>query len=196
MVDFIVSEADEAAKYLPLAHTTTETGRATKGAAIMLKAKTYLWAASKVFQNKGEELTYLGFADDQSHIMLEKAKKAYEDLFALNQYSLIPISATTQDDIRDAYRKIFLTKNSQESIFEVQHSDDGDFANKFGHKLDRDAASPSYQVRQQPTLLPRTMWTSMACSLARPTMHSIHTTTETIVSMPTSCMMDVPTATT
>ena len=144
MVDFIVAEADEAAKYLPQAHATTETGRATKGAAIMLKAKTYLWAASKVFQNKGEELTYLGFSDDQSHVMLEKAKKAYEDLFALNQYSLIPISATTQDDIRDAYRKIFLTKNSQESIFEVQHSDDGDFANKFGHKLDRDAASPFF----------------------------------------------------
>ena len=144
MVDFIVAEADEAAKYLPLAHATTETGRATKGAALMLKAKTYLWAASEVFQNKGEEQTYLGFADDQSHIMQEKAKKAYEDLFALNQYSLIPISATTQDEIKEAYRNIFLTKNSQESILEVQHSDDGDFANKFGHKLDRDAASPFF----------------------------------------------------
>lgn len=27
---------------------------------------------------------------------------------------------------------------------EVQHSDDGDFSNKFGHKLDRDAASPFF----------------------------------------------------
>lgn len=144
MVDFIVAEADEAAKYLPKAHATTETGRATKGAALMLKAKTYLWAASEVFQNKDEELTYLGFADDQSHIMLEKAKKAYEELFALNQYSLIPIPATTQDEIKEAYRNIFLTKNSQESILELQHSDDGDFANKFGHKLDRDAASPFF----------------------------------------------------
>ena len=144
MVDFIVAEADEAAKYLPQVHAASETGRATLGAALMLKAKTYLWASSKVFQNKEADKTYLGFADDQSSNMLEKAKKAYEELFALRQYSLIPITSTTQDGIREEYRNIFLTKNSQESILEVQHSDDGDFANKFGHKLDRDAASPFF----------------------------------------------------
>mgnify|MGYP002524195846 FL=1 len=144
MVDFIVSEADEAAKYLPVKHESTETGRATKGAALMLKAKTYFWASSEVFQNKDEKQYYLGFTDDQSRNMLEKAKKAYEDLMALNAYSLIPISATIQDGIKDEYRKIFLTKNSQESILEVQHSDDGDYANKFGHKLDRDACSPYF----------------------------------------------------
>jgi hypothetical protein len=76
--------------------------------------------------------------------MLVKAKEAYEKLFDLEAYHLIPISATTQDGIKDEYRKIFLTKNSQESIFEIQHSDDGDYANKFGHKLDRDAASPFF----------------------------------------------------
>jgi hypothetical protein len=95
-----------------------------------------------VFQNKDK--SYLGFTDDESKDMLYKAKKAYDELFALNAYSLIPITATTQNGIRDAYRKIFLTKNSQESIFEVQHSNDGDYTNKFGHKLDRDAASPFF----------------------------------------------------
>lgn len=144
MVDFIVGEADEAAKRLPLSYSNSDIGRATHGAAIMLKAKTYFWAASDVFQNKSEEQGYLGFADEQSKTMLEKAKRAYEELMDLQQYSLIPINATTQDGIRDEYRKIFLTKNSQESIFEVQHSDDGDYANKFGHKLDRDAASPFF----------------------------------------------------
>ncbi len=144
MVDFIVSEADEAAKYLPVTHESTEKGRATKGAAMMLKAKTYFWASSEVFQNKDASKTYLGFSDDQSHAMLENAKKAYEDLMVLNAYSLIPITSSTQDGIKDEYRKIFLTKNSQESILEVQHSDDGDYANKFGHKLDRDACSPYF----------------------------------------------------
>lgn len=144
MVDFIVTEADEAATYLPVTHDSTEKGRATKGAAIMLKAKTYFWASSEVFQNKDADKTYLGFTDDQSHAMLEKAKTAYEELMALNAYSLIPIASTTQDGIKDEYRKIFLTKNSQESILEVQHSDDGDYANKFGHKLDRDACSPYF----------------------------------------------------
>ena len=144
MVDFITKEADEAMKYLPETYASTETGRATYGAALMLKAKTYFWAASEVFQNKDVETPYLGFSGDQSKDMLQKAKKAYEELFALKRYSLIPITASTQDGIRDEYRKIFLTKNSQESIFEVQHSDDGDFANKFGHKLDRDACSPFF----------------------------------------------------
>lgn len=142
MVDFIVSEADAAAAELPVSYENANVGRVTKGAALMLKAKAYLWASSEVFQNKDKE--WLGFTDDQGSAMLGKAKAAYDELFALNAYSLVPISATTQDGIRDAYRKIFITKNSQESILEVQHSDDGDYANKFGHKLDRDAAAPYF----------------------------------------------------
>lgn len=142
MVDFIVKEAEAAAEILPLSHDATNLGRATKGAALMLKAKTYFWAASERFQN--QEKSYLGFTGDQSQAMLTKARQAYEELFALNAYELIPITATTQDGIRDEYRKIFLTKNSQESIFEVQHSDDGDYSNKFGHRLDRYAAAPSF----------------------------------------------------
>ncbi len=144
MVDFIVNEAEEAAKYLPVTHDSTERGRATKGAAIMLKAKTYFWASSDVFQSKDADKAFLGFTDNQSQAMLKKAKEAYEELMALNAYSLVPITSTTQDEIKDEYRKIFLTKNSQESILEVQHSDDGDYANKFGHKLDRDACSPYF----------------------------------------------------
>ena len=142
MVEFIVEEADKAAALLPLAHEDIDLGRATRGAAIMLKAKTYLWASSPVFQNK--EKAYLGFTDDKSQEMLANAKAAYNELFELEAYDLIPITSTTQDGIKDEYRKIFLTKNSQESIFEIQHSDDGDYANKFGHKLDRDAASPFF----------------------------------------------------
>ncbi len=142
MVEFIVDEATKAADLLPVEHEATNLGRATRGAALMLIAKTYLWASSPVFQNKDK--AYLGFTEDKSEAMLTKAKEAYDNLFKLKAYDLIPISATTQDKIRDEYRKIFLTKNSQESIFEIQHSDDGDYANKFGHKLDRDAASPFF----------------------------------------------------
>ena len=142
MVEFIVGEAKKAADLLPVEHDNANLGRATRGAALMLIAKTYLWASSTTFQNKDK--AYLGFTEDKSAVMLAEAKKAYEVLFELEAYDLIPISATTQDGIKDEYRKIFLTKNSVESIFEVQHSDDGDYANKFGHKLDRDAASPFF----------------------------------------------------
>lgn len=142
MVDFIVKEAELAAEILPVSYTSSDAGRITKGAALMLKAKVYLWASSEMWQNK--EKDYLGFTDNQSQAMLQKAKLAYEDLFKLNAYSLVPITATTQEGIKTGYRQIFLTKNSQESILEVQHSDDGDYANKFGHRLDRFAAAPSF----------------------------------------------------
>ncbi len=144
MVDFITSEADKAVALLPDSYDNTETGRVTRGAALMLKAKAYFWAASKVFQNKSADTPYLGFADDQSAAMSAKAKEVYDILIDEGKYSLIPIAGTTQDDIKNEYRKIFLTKNSQESILEVQHSDDGDYANKFGHLLDRYSVSPYF----------------------------------------------------
>ena len=142
MVSFIVSEADKADSLLSVTNTASDAGRITRGAAIMLKAKTYLWASGTVFQNKPK--SYLGFTDDKSQAMLQKARAAYDRLFALGVYQLVPVTATTQDGIRDEYRQIFITKNSSESILEVQHSNDGDYANKFGHTLDRDAAAPSF----------------------------------------------------
>ena len=142
MVDFITSDAEKAAELLPAVHEASMTGRATKGAALMLKGKTYFWASGAHFQNV--ELPYLGFDSDRSLEMLDKAAKEYDRVMDLNVYSLIPINATDQSGVVSEYRNIFLTKNSQESIWEVQHSDDGDFTSSgFGHKLDRDAAPPS-----------------------------------------------------
>ncbi|MDE5880659.1 MAG: RagB/SusD family nutrient uptake outer membrane protein [Muribaculaceae bacterium] len=141
MVEFITKEAELAADILPVVHDIAMTGRATKGAALMLKGKTYFWASGIHYQNN--ELPYLGFADDRSLEMLEKAGKEYDRVMALGCYSLIDIPATDRNGVVQAYRNIFLTKNSQESIWEVQHSEDGDFMYGFGHKLDRDAAPPS-----------------------------------------------------
>lgn len=142
MVDFITSEAEIAADILTDRHPENMTGRATKGAALMLKAKTYFWASGAHFQNV--DLPYLGFSSDRSLEYLELAAKEYDRIIALNRYSLIPINATDCNGVVAEYRNIFLTKNSQESIWEVQHSDDGDFTSSgFGHKLDRDAAPPS-----------------------------------------------------
>lgn len=107
----------------------------------MLKAKTYQWASSPVFQRK--EKDFLGFTDDRILDMLRQAKATYEELFTLG-YKLMTIEGTTQDEIKEEYRNIFLTKNSVESIFEVQHSDDGNFDTGFGHKLDREASAPSF----------------------------------------------------
>jgi len=49
VVDFIVSNCNEAISLLPDAYPTNLRGRVTKGAALMLKAKTLLYAASPIF---------------------------------------------------------------------------------------------------------------------------------------------------
>lgn len=142
MVDFITAEAELAASALEEAYPPEMVGRITKGAALMLKAKTYFWASGAHFQNV--ELPYLGFDTDRSLDMLELAGSEYDRVMALNRYSLMPINGSDVESVVSGYRNIFLTKNSQESILEVQHSDDGDFTSSgFGHKLDRDAAPPS-----------------------------------------------------
>lgn len=142
MVNFIVAEATLAQSYLEdVTYLAEDKGRITCGAAMMLKAKTYMWAAGAHFQN--QEKSYLGFTTDRSAEMLEKARLTYDELMKLD-YSLVPITGTTQSDIVKGYRAIFLTKNSQESILEVQHSNDGNYSTGFGHKLDREAASPYF----------------------------------------------------
>ena len=142
MVEFITSDAERAAELLEESYSESMTGRATKGAALMLKAKTYFWASGDHFQNVSTP--YLGFPDNRSLDMLRLAAKEYDRVMALNRYKLIPINATSRDGVVAEYRNIFLTKNSVESIWEVQHSDNGDFTSSgFGHKLDRDAAPPS-----------------------------------------------------
>lgn len=140
-VKFITEEAGLAASLLSTEQTGSNSGRVTKGAALMLKAKTYFWAAGDKFQNQEKE--FLGFKDDQSDNMLTKAAEVYDELMEL-PYSLIQIASTEQDKIAAEYRNIFLTKHSQESILEVNHSDDGDFSNGFGHKLDRESSASSY----------------------------------------------------
>ena len=140
-VDFIAEEAGLAAPLLSIEQTGSNSGRVTRGAALMLKAKVYFWAAGEKFQN--QEKDYLGFTNDRSDEMMTKAASAYDEVMAL-PYSLVPITSTTQAGIAAEYRNIFLTKHSQESILEVNHSDDGDFSTGFGHKLDRESSAPSY----------------------------------------------------
>ncbi len=141
MVRFIADEAEKASWLLPAKYSDDQVGRATRGAALMLKAKTFLWVAGAHFQN--QEKSYLGFPDDRSMEMLDSAAANYDRVMALNVYDLVQIPAGDRQSIVDAYRNIFLTKNTIESILEVQHADDGDIHMANGHKLDRDAAPPS-----------------------------------------------------
>ena len=142
MVKFICDEAELASELLPYENDATNVGRPNKGVCYMLKAKTYFWVAGEYFQN--QEKGYLGFPDDRSMQMLDLAAVEYDRVIATGNYRLVQISGTKKDDVVSEYRNIFLTKNSVESIWEVQHADDGNFSYANGHKLDRDAAASSF----------------------------------------------------
>lgn len=103
-VEFIVEQADLAISFLPLNYDSNDVGRATKGAAMALKAQQLLYAASPLY-NGG----------NYDHAKLERAKIATETIFELNEYSLYA---------PEEYRNIFLDYNNSEVIFAKYTPDD------------------------------------------------------------------------
>lgn len=65
--------------------------------------------------------------------MLTEAAKAYDELMKL-PYSLIQITGTTQDQIKEQYRQIFLTKNMSGINLGSTTSKMVISADGFGHK--------------------------------------------------------------
>ncbi|QBN20305.1 RagB/SusD family nutrient uptake outer membrane protein [Flavobacterium nackdongense] len=86
IVDFIVSECDAIAPKLPLSYANftgaKETGRATRGAALALKARMLLYAASPL-HNPGNDV-----------LLWQKAAQAAKAVIDLNTYSLASSYAT------------------------------------------------------------------------------------------------------
>ena len=139
-VDFIVNEAKTAAEMLPATQDSRNTGRVTKGAAIMLQAKAYFWAGSPQFQNKSKE--YYGFTDDKSQDYMAKAIECYKELEGLGVYGLLPVSGSTEKQIANSYHDLFLTHNSKEAILEYQHGE-SKLTAEGAHSLDANGLPPS-----------------------------------------------------
>lgn len=85
IVDFIVKECDEIAPKLPLTYVgfsaTQETGRITRGAALALKARVLLYAASPLHNT------------DNNILLWQQAAIAARAVISLNTYSLAPTYA-------------------------------------------------------------------------------------------------------
>ncbi|HEY4155591.1 MAG TPA: RagB/SusD family nutrient uptake outer membrane protein [Puia sp.] len=102
VISQINSDLDSAAAALPLKYSGGDLGRATKGAALALKARVALFEASPLF-NTGNDMARWQTAAD--------AAQAVIDLSAGAGYGLFP-----------DYRSLFLpaNENNQEVIFDVQ----------------------------------------------------------------------------
>lgn len=100
-VDYAVAELDEAAKGLPnaLAQEAAEYGHATKGAALALKARMLLTAASPLFNGKSHStdatlLPYITYSATYNAALWQKAADALKAVIDLPDYALVEDNVT------------------------------------------------------------------------------------------------------
>lgn len=98
VANFIIEDLDKAAELLPVEYSTSNLGRATKGAAMALKGRVLLWKASPLFGTPSKE-------------KWEAAAAANKALIDLGVYSLQSVSNS------DEYADLFLDKYNPEVIF-------------------------------------------------------------------------------
>lgn len=121
-IDFIVADCDRAAQLLPLVQDESNLGRATKGAALALKARVLLYAASELYNNSTWANGYghpelIGYVGADRKELWTLAKKAAKDVIDLNQYELYKANPSLSDDVAKNYEEIFISKSNSEDIF-------------------------------------------------------------------------------
>jgi len=138
-VNFIVKDCDEAAGSLPSAYPANLTGRITRGAALMLKAKTLLYAASPLF-NTGTP--YLNFGSNNNLICYGNFDKARWQLAAdaakavLDWAPTAGCSLITNQGVDKNYRYAWEHYDNSEIILAEKAQDNSDYwALPFGNLM-------------------------------------------------------------
>jgi len=116
-VQYVVEEADLAASLLPEEHAAANIGRATKGAAMALKARMLLYAASDLYNDASWAGGYsnpelISSTTGSRTAKWQAAKDAAKAVMDLGIYSL----QDSEDPVQD-YTDVFLMKDSKEAIF-------------------------------------------------------------------------------
>lgn len=112
-VQYIVDECDSAIALLPETHDRDNTGRATKYAAMALKSRILLYAASDLFNKPGNTTPEWGYVGGNQDERWQKAKDAANALITINVFSIYEPSASPVDN----YTRVFLDKDNPEIIF-------------------------------------------------------------------------------
>lgn len=115
-VDFVVSDLDRAASYLPVV-IEGDKSRATKGAALALKSRILLFSASDLYTNpQGEHPELTGYTSGDQMQRWRSAKQAAEETMALG-YGLYAANPAQGDSTAENYAGIFLQDDHQEIVF-------------------------------------------------------------------------------
>jgi hypothetical protein len=125
-VSYVVSELDEAAANLPLEYANADFGRATKGAALAIKSRVLLYAASPLYNGnnnlesfKNQDGTSL-ISQSYDETKWRLAAEAAKAVIALNIYHLY--TAPTNNPV-ESYRGIHLEPWNSEIIFARKAND-------------------------------------------------------------------------
>lgn len=125
-VDFITGQCDSAAALLPLQNSGDNIGRATKGAALTLKARTLLYAASDLYNSKAswapgyahpELVSYMNVSSSDRTARWQAAKEAAKAVMDLGIYSLYKPNPASAAEATQNYEDLFLQQNTSEDIF-------------------------------------------------------------------------------
>lgn len=116
-VDFITGQLDSAALYLPTTQSGINLGRVTKGAALTLKSRVLLYAASDLHHNfssyapgySNPEL--LGYVGANRTALWQKAKDAAKAVMDMGLYSLYKPDPAPGDSIARNFIDYFLSRS-------------------------------------------------------------------------------------
>ena len=123
-INFIVEDLDEAANLLPIEQTGKDNGRATKGAALALKARVLLYAASDLHNtavfpgySNPELIGYTDMSASTRKARWLAAKNAAKAVIDLRVYSLYKPNPAPADSVAMNYEELFITKQTIEDIW-------------------------------------------------------------------------------
>ncbi|MGE5406076.1 MAG: RagB/SusD family nutrient uptake outer membrane protein [Methanosarcina sp.] len=120
-VNFMVEDLDMAASLLPTVNSGNNKGRATKGAALALKSRVLLYAASDLYNTNvfptyehPELIRYVGGDRTARWTAAKNAAKAVMDL---GIYSLYKANPAPSDSVAKNLSDLFIAKDTEEDIF-------------------------------------------------------------------------------
>jgi len=125
-VDFIISEADKAAQLLPTVETGDNLGRASAGAAMALKSRVLLFAASDLYNTNPSGMPETGYTTQQDRTQLWRdAKNVAKAVMDLGVYHLFRANPAPGDSVAKNYYDLFFTQHNPEVIMERDFSATG-----------------------------------------------------------------------
>ena len=120
-IDFIIDDIDKAVGLLPEDHSGVNRGRVTKGAALALKSRVLLYAASDLYNTEifpeYQNQDLIRYTDNNRTERWLAAKNAAKAVIDMNKYSLYQPNPASAEEAAENYFNVFVTKDTEEDIF-------------------------------------------------------------------------------